>query len=111
MKFPLFALLLTGVSLAFGQDASMSKIPDQFLISAVERLTETINRHNTSDLNAHSYFVMRASDRFEIIYGHERWKSIRPEISNLLSRAEEAATDKVVKEKIKSYHSSLFEGE
>jgi hypothetical protein len=96
---------------AAGQEDSLPPIPDQFLTSAIQRLNQTIKHQNSPDLNAHSYFVMRASNRFEIVYGTERWKTIRPVVTEILQRAEDAATDPVSKEKIKTYSSSLFEVE
>lgn len=91
-----------------GQEASVSRIPDQFLATAIERLNDTVKNRNSSDLNAHAYLAMRAGDRFEIVYGTEKWTEIRPFVADALVRAENASPDPAIKEKIRFYHSSLF---
>lgn len=114
MKIIVFALIFAitfEMRPAAGQEDTIPPIPDQFLTSAIQRLNETIQHQHSADLKAHAYFVMRASNRFEIVYGTARWKTIRPIVTKILQRAEDAATDPVSKEKIKTYSSSLFEVE
>ncbi|MCB1062115.1 MAG: hypothetical protein KDN20_04230 [Verrucomicrobiae bacterium] len=113
MKLTNFALicLLLCPSPGSAEEKRLPLIPDRFLTEALERLDRSIKDENAEAMPSQAYFLKRASERFAIVYGEERWLSIRPSVAEALKDAENVANNVTEKSKIEGYRQSLFEKE